>query len=171
MSATSAPITLAEYMDTSYEPDCDYVDGFLEERNVGRNKHSRTQSRLMSRLFSEEKQHGFCVYVSLRVQVSPRRVRIPDVCLLRSDDRDEVTQKPPLLWIEILSPEDRWSPIQTRLNDALHMGVPTIWVIDPYSREAWIATPQHGPLPVEDGLLRSTDPALELPLSEILPEE
>ncbi len=29
-----------EYLNTSYEPDCDYVDGFIEDRNVGRNSAS-----------------------------------------------------------------------------------------------------------------------------------
>jgi Uma2 family endonuclease len=91
--------------------------------------------------------------------------------LLKQDDKDEVTQHPPLLWIEILSPEDRWKQTQTRLNDALSFGVPTIWIIDPYEREAWIATREHGTVPVEDGRLRCTDPALEVELDEILPED
>ncbi len=29
MSAAAAPVSLAEYMSTEYEPDCDFVDGFL----------------------------------------------------------------------------------------------------------------------------------------------
>lgn len=28
-------VPLEEYLRTSYEPDCDYVDGRIEERNVG----------------------------------------------------------------------------------------------------------------------------------------
>ncbi len=171
MSAAAAPISLAEYMSTEYEPDCDYVDGFLEERNVGKNKHSRTQSIFVIWLGTREKQYGFRVYTEQRVQVGPRRVRIPDVCLLSSEDRDEVTQHPPLLWIEVLSPEDRWNRIQVRLNDALTFGVRTIWIIDPYGKEAWIATPEHGTIPVDDGILRSVDPALEIPLADVFPED
>ena len=102
MSAAAAPISLAEYMNTEYEPDCDYVDGLLEERNVGKNKHSRTQTLLITWLSAREKQHGFRVFTEQRVQVGPRRVRIPDVCLLSAEDRDEVTQNHPLLWIEVL---------------------------------------------------------------------
>ncbi len=105
-----------------------------------------------------------------RVQVAPRRVRIPDICLPAAD-KDDVTQHPPLLWIEILSPEDRWNRMQTRLHDALAFGVRTIWVIDPYSKEAWIVTSEHGTIPVEDGTLRCKDPLLEVVLSEILPED
>jgi Uma2 family endonuclease len=170
MSAVPAPIPLSEYLNTEYEPDCDYVDGFLEERNVGKNKHSRTQTLLTIWLGAREVEHGFKTMTEQRVQVAPRRIRIPDICLLERNDEDEVTQRPPLLWIEILSPEDRWQRTQTRLNDALSFGVRTIWIIDPYEREGWIATPEHGTVPIEDGRLRSTDPALEVELNEILPE-
>ncbi len=86
-------------------------------------------------------------------------------------DKDEVTQHPPLLWIEVLSPEDRWNRIQSRLSDALNFGVRTIWIVDPYSKEAWIATPEHRTAAVEDGMLRCAKPALEVSLNEIIPED
>ena len=171
MSAAAVPISLAEYMDTSYEPDCDFVDGFLEERNVGKSKHSDAQTRLIIWLGAMQKQQGFRVRTDQRVQVAPRRVRIPDVCLIGTDDKDEIIQHPPLLWVEVLSPDDRWNRIQTRLNDAIAFGVQTIWVIDPYSKEAWIVTPERGTIAVEDGKLRCAAPALECELAEILPEE
>jgi hypothetical protein len=34
--ATGALVSVDEYLSTSYDPDCDYVDGVVEERNVGR---------------------------------------------------------------------------------------------------------------------------------------
>jgi hypothetical protein len=42
MSAVSQPVRIAveEYLATSYRPDCDYVDGAIEERNVGEFDHS-----------------------------------------------------------------------------------------------------------------------------------
>jgi Uma2 family endonuclease len=138
---------------------------------VGKNKHSRTQTLLAVWLAAREAEQGFKVMTEQRVQVAPRRVRIPDICLLERNDQDEVTQRPPLLWIEILSPEDRWQRIQTRLNDALSFGVRTIWIIDPYEKQAWIATSERGTVPVEDGGLRSTNPTLEVSLNEILPED
>ncbi len=171
MSAAPVPISLADYMNTDYEPDCDYVDGFLEERNVGKDKHSRTQMILGGWLFSMESRGHFKAHPEQRVQVSPRRVRIPDLCLVDRDDHDEVKQRPPLLWIEILSPEDRWNRVQIRLNDALRFGVQTIWVIDPYAREAWLALPGLGTVQVEDGILRCKDPELQVRLDEILPPE
>jgi Uma2 family endonuclease len=171
MSAAPASIPLSEYLNTEYEPDCDYVDGFLEERNVGKKKHSRTQVLLGAWLLSQEKRYGFLTLTEQRVQVAPRRIRIPDICVVAGDDHDEIKQKPPLLWIEILSSEDRFSRIQTRLTDALAFGVPTVWIVDPYSKEAWIATAEHGTAPLTDGTLRCANTPLEVPLVEILPED
>ena len=39
--ATLVPVE--EYLSTSYDPDCDYVDGELEDRNVGEKGHSKVQ--------------------------------------------------------------------------------------------------------------------------------
>ncbi len=171
MATTAVHVSLAEYMNTAYEPDCDYVDGVVEERSVGKRKHSRTQTLLAAWLFSREGVHGCRVLTEQRVQISRSRVRIPDVCLAVRDDNGEVLRRPPALWIEILSPQDRWGRIQSRLNDALGFGVPTVWIVDPYSREAWIATPGHGTVAVEDGILRCSNPNLEVGLAEILPED
>jgi len=37
-TAAAATISLEEYLSTSYSPDCDFVDGQIEERNVGENQ-------------------------------------------------------------------------------------------------------------------------------------
>ena len=169
--STAVHVSLEEYLNTSYEPDCDYVDGILEERNVGQYRHSRTQTRLAIWLGSRENKHGRKVMVEQRVRVGRTRIRIPDICLIDRDDHDEVTQKPPALCIEILSPDDRWNRIQDRLTDFLEFGVPTIWIVDPYDKQAWIATPHSPVTPVEDGKLRCTQLNLEVSLHEVLPEE
>ena len=45
------------------------------------------------------------------------------------------------------------------------MGVPTCWIVDPETGEAWIATP--GQLTkVTDGILRAG--TLEMPLAEVI---
>jgi Uma2 family endonuclease len=170
MSA-AVQISLGEYLSTTYEPDCDYVDGVLEDRNVGLRRHSRTQTLLVGWLLGREKTHGFKVLTEQRVKVSPTRVRIPDVCLVAPDNNDELTQRPPLLWIEVVSPDDRWSRIQTRLADCTAFGVPMIWIVDPYTKQAWTITGAKGAVPVTDGMLRYPELGLEVPLQEILPED
>ncbi|RXH57399.1 hypothetical protein [Granulicella sibirica] len=44
-STESRPLTVEEYLRTSYRPDCDFVDGVIEERNLGEYEHSRLQGR------------------------------------------------------------------------------------------------------------------------------
>lgn len=105
-----------------------------------------------------------------RVQVSAMRVRIPDVCLIARDDYDEITQRPPMLCVQVLSPDDRFSRVQTKVADYIAFGVPTVWIIDPYEQRAWIAT-AAGTIAVADGILRCMNPDLEVALSEVLPEE
>jgi Uma2 family endonuclease len=169
--AIATRVSLEEYLNTSYEPDCDYVDGVLEERNVGKNRHSETQGLIIGLLLALRRQHGHRVMPEQRVQVSPTRVRIPDVCLIGRDDRDEITQRPPALWVEVLSPDDRFSRVVTRLQDAVRMGVPMIWLIDPYSKRAWAMTPEMPMTEVTDGVLRCANLNLELRVNDVLPEE
>jgi Uma2 family endonuclease len=59
----------------------------------------------------------------------------------------EVIVKPPVLVVEILSPDDTYTETQSRSADYLRMGVPCVWIIDPTSRtgrqcigDAWTAT-------------------------------
>jgi Uma2 family endonuclease len=169
--ALATRVSLEEYLSTDYEPDCDYVDGVLEERNVGRKRHSRTQGRLMRWLLARAQPLGYDVLVELRVKVSGTRVRIPDVCLVPADDDDEVQQRPPLLCIEVWSPEDRMKRVEARLKDYLAAGVPMVWVIDPYSRQGWMQTAEMPLTKADDGVLRCANPALEVRLSDVLPEE
>ena len=44
-AATLVPVE--EYLRTTYEPDCDYVDGEVLERNLGERDHSKLQSELV----------------------------------------------------------------------------------------------------------------------------
>src|ERR1700730_10790054 len=42
-SMATTAVTIQEYLSTTYEPDCDYVDGEIQERNLGTFDHSRLQ--------------------------------------------------------------------------------------------------------------------------------
>jgi hypothetical protein len=41
MATASTLISIEEYLRTSYHPDCDYVDGEIQERNLGEREHAR----------------------------------------------------------------------------------------------------------------------------------
>lgn len=164
--AVGTQVSLEEYMHTSYRPDCDYVDGEVQERNVGEFDHSVTQGEILFYLRSRYPRLRGRLLPEQRVQVRATRFRIPDVCILAEDaPKEQIISTPPILCIEILSPEDRMSRYLERLNDYFEMGVPLCWIIDPIGRRGWVATPGHlGE--AADGILRSAD--LEMPLSEIL---
>jgi len=134
MMATVLHIPLDDYLGTNYRPDREYVDGEIRERNVGKYEHARVQALLAAWFGNHEQQWGVQVVTEQRVQVSPTRVRIPDVALLPSGAQPEVIVDPPLLVVEILSPDDSYSDTQERAQDYREMGVETVWIVDPKTR-------------------------------------
>ena len=89
--------------------------------------------------------------------------------ILSSDPRDPIVRQAPFLCIEILSSEDRVSRLNERLSDYFQMGVRYVWVLDPMSKRAFCYTPgeMHEVL---DGVLRTTDPDIEVPLADAFEE-
>ena len=165
--STRTLISVEEYLASSYEPDCDYVEGFLEERNVGRVSHGTLQLKIGSYLLAHYGKGGVTVGSEIRIRVSETRFRVPDLCLYLAPPEEEVPANPPFLCIEVLSPEDRMSRIQVRINDYLAMGVPYVFVLDPETRQAYIATAAEGLREVRSGVLRTENPVIEIPLHEI----
>ena len=139
MVATSILVPLSEYLKTVYRPDCDYVDGEVQERNLGEVPHSGLQSFFAAVFFVKKKAWGVRALTEQRVQVSKSRFRIPDVCVLTlGASPDPIIRTPPLLCIEILSPEDTFSRTQERIADYTAMGVEHVWLIDPIRRRIWV---------------------------------
>ena len=133
--ATSTLIPLNEYLATAYRPDCDYIDGEIQERNVGEYDHGHLQITLGAFLLSRANEWHIRVITELRVQVSDKRFRIPDICVLAADaPREQIVQYPPILCIEILSPEDTLSRMRDRIHDFIDMGVRQVWLLDPQTR-------------------------------------
>ena len=160
-------IPLSEYLGQTYHPDCDYVDGVLEERNVGEINHSDAQGRTY--LFVLTQIPGFWAGVEVRVQVKPDRFRIPDVTIVRGGKPPgRIIISPPEVAVEVLSPEDRAASIQERIDDYLAFGVPCVWVINPETRRAWVHT-AAGSHEAKDGVLRNLAGDLTVPLTTIFP--
>jgi len=158
--ADTASIPVEEYLRTLYQPDCDYVDGQLVERNVGEIDHSDAQSSCLFHLKSRYR--GYWVGVEVRVQVKPDRFRVPDVVAVKgTKPKQRVLMEPPVLAVEILSPEDRMGSMWQRIDDYLDFGVPFVWVIDPATRRGYVYTTQ-GSVEAKDGVMRAGE--LEVPL-------
>jgi Uma2 family endonuclease len=151
MATTPAVLTLEEYLQTAYKPDCDFVDDHIEERNVGKFDHNRIQALVLAWFMSQERLWDIVAVPEQRTQVSASRVRIPDVCLIRADTpREQVTETPPLLCVEVMSPEDRLSRTTKVLDDFAAMGVEHLWIIDPRDRVGYIYQPGGRLQQVED---------------------
>ena len=170
-TSTSTLIPVEQYLRTHYRPDRDYVDGVILERNAGENNHAYWQRAILLYLCEREKQLGIYVIQEQRVQVSPTRFRVPDICILVGGRPSEpVFTSPPFVCVEILSPEDRISRMQERIDDYLAFGVSYCWVIDPKTRRAWVHTPA-GISEVKDGVLRTRKeadaPEIVVPLAEL----
>ncbi|HEY3990487.1 MAG TPA: Uma2 family endonuclease [Acidobacteriaceae bacterium] len=136
--ATTTHLPLEQYLATSYHPDCDYIDGEIEERNLGEREHARLQTALILWLGPRVKAWNLEVLAEQRVRVSPQRVRIPEICLVSLDaPYEKVISTPPLVVVEILSPEDRVARYNERLEDYRRMGVANIWVADPEERRGF----------------------------------
>lgn len=162
-----APLSVEEYLNTAYDPDCEYVDELVLQRNVGEKDHSKAQRDVLLYLCDRGTLWNFFAILSQKIQVSRTRFRIPDICVIVGPEPDEqIFTHPPFLCIEILSPEDRMSRMQVKIDDYLRFGVAYVWVIDPQTRKAWIYTPEII-REVRDGILRTESPEIEVPLSEI----
>jgi Uma2 family endonuclease len=160
-------IPLSEYLGTSYRPDCDYLEGELLERNVGERDHSRLQTSLVWYLRGREKQLKITVLAEQRVQVRANRFRIPDITVIAGGlPPGPIVIEPPFLCIEILSPSDRITEMQERIDDYLAFGVQYIWLINPSTLHAWVYTPAEIQ-EARDGVLATENPEIRITLSEL----
>jgi Uma2 family endonuclease len=138
-AATFTP--LEQYLNTTYRPDCDYVDGEVRERNVGILPHSDLLGSLVYLLHQSRHDWKILALPSVRVRVSATRVLVPDVTVIRrSAPVENVILALTLVCCEILSELDTFHSVIDRVADYTCMGVEHIWVIDPISRHAYIAT-------------------------------
>ncbi len=128
-------------MRTSYRPDCDYVEGRVEERNLGEFEHSRVQFMLTRIFGNQELEWEIVTAPECRLQVGPKRYRVPDVMVLRRGQKvKRIVREAPLICIEVLSPEDTWAKIRERLDEYLAMGVEHVWCFEPEAREVRVYT-------------------------------
>ncbi len=163
----STLVSVEEYLNTSYEPDCDYVDGRVVERNLGELDHSDLQSEIVVYFRLRRTQWRAHAFVEQRVQVSPTRFRIPDVCvMLGPKPTEQIFRSPPFVAIEVLSKKDRKRDVLEKVEDYLRFGVSYVWVINPRTREGWIHT-TAGVNQSADGILRTENPDLVMSLPEI----
>ena len=86
--------------------------------------------------------------------------------MCRTKPTEQILTTPPLICIEILSKDDRMGRCRKESTIICKFGVRYVWVVDPRTHRAWIYT-KDGSHEAKDGILRTENPAIELPLPEI----
>ena len=86
-------VSLEEYLKTMYHPDCDYVDGVVEERNLGEFDHANVAGNLVAYFRTRFKQTGIQATAEWRFQVKSTRFRVPDVVLTLGKPTEQILTK------------------------------------------------------------------------------
>jgi Uma2 family endonuclease len=160
-------VPLEEYLSTCYEPDCEYDDGLIVERNGCEFDHSFLQIILGTIFTVNTEAWGVFGLTEQRIRIAPRKYRIPDICVLRLDaPADDILAEPPLIAIEILSPEDRMARIAAKAVEYRAFGIEHVWVVDPRQRKVFLGT-EEGLTEIADGVLRLEGTPIEVRAGEL----
>lgn len=137
---TKAAISEKEYLHTSFPGvDCEYRDGELVERTLPGYIHGRTQGLIFMFFDRLRKQLSVFASVETRVKLREGVYLIPDVSVFwptppASAPDSPPPGSPPLVAIEVLSPDDRMSVVREKLQEYRALGVGHVWLVDPHSR-------------------------------------
>jgi Uma2 family endonuclease len=163
-------ISLAEYLNTSYSPDMEFRDGVLVERNAGDEPHADVQTALGAYIRRRRREWKINVYTELRIRVRAHWYPIPDVCIYPAPKFEgRYPSEPPLLWIEILSHDDRMVDVWAKADELIANGVPYVWIIDPNTLESELRT-ADGLEPVPNRTLRLPNSPIVIPLDDVMAE-
>lgn len=156
-------IPVEEYLSTSYSPDRDFLEGRLVERNVGEKEHGRMQ-RALIRYMSKYREAGLEAWPEQRIQITPDHYRVVDVCITEGEPEEQIFTRPPLVCIEILSRKDTLAELQDTVDDYVSIGVPLVWIINPWKRIAYTGT-ARGFERIADRVFRAQIAGVELAIS------
>jgi Uma2 family endonuclease len=157
-------VPVEEYLNTQYpDGDREYLDGIVVERNVGTPLHSALQRILIAYLTALQKQFSISVLPECRTMMTETRYRVPDVVVMSRPYKktDRAILDPPLLIIEILSPDDRTQETLRRFREYERRGTRYMVQMDPEDRTTFVF--------VNGDLIRRDLSSFELPDGRSLP--
>ncbi len=164
------PVSVEEYLSMVFEHDCEYVDGVIEERDWGEFEHSYVQGLLIGLFNNQRRNWGVYAMPELRVQTQKTHYRVPDVTILRDGaPREGILTHPPLLVIEVQSPDQPLRRTADKSAEYLGFGIEHVWVIDPYARVAYRGTAQGLEL-IRSGELSIPDSPIRIVLEDLFAE-
>jgi Uma2 family endonuclease len=132
--ATKAQITAEQYLHMTFEYDAEFVHGELVERAMPNYFHGRIETLLSSLFEALRSPYRLYACSGVRMRLAQDLYRIPDIAAFVTPPDGAVPYEPPLVVVEILSPDDRHHDLMEKLEEYRAWGVPNIWVIDPLAR-------------------------------------
>lgn len=131
-------VTVEQYLHTSFSDlDKEYRDGELVERSLPAYLHGKTQARLGAFFGARRGAHSLYACIGTRMKLRSNLYLIPDVAVFYPTEPSEIPDFPPLIAIEILSPDDRLSAVRDKLEEYRAWGVAHVWLVNPYSKRMY----------------------------------
>jgi len=106
----------------------------------------------------------------------PDTVRAPDVAFVRAErvptaeEQEHFAELAPDLVVEVISPSDRMTDVEEKVEQYLALGVPLVWVFHPRRRTVTVRRPGREPLVLRDGDVVDGEevlPGFRLPVADI----
>ena len=139
---TQTILTVDQYLQTTFEPDAEYVDGRIVERSMPEYPHSAVQVRLVQMFTPLSQDHNLHLATELRMRLARSRVRIPDFAVFREKPTELVPSVPPFVIVEIVSREDRHTEIVEKFEEYRAWGVQHIGLAYPWRRQLSVYGPE-----------------------------
>jgi Uma2 family endonuclease len=166
-SATIPFVSIEDYLRSDPQPDMDYVDGMMEERNLGEYDHGDLQGELTTLFRNHRSQWQVRTVPETRLQVALSRFRVPDVCVMPlSWEKTPIIREAPLLCLEVKSQGFSLKRERNRALDYLRMGVPEVWIFDPEIRTAYVLR-EDSFTEQREGWLRLAGTPIEIDLTKL----
>lgn len=144
----------------------DLLDPTPEERPGRERDNGRLLTAVMVWLYERRKEYGIEVFPCQDIRLPSGRTHVADVCVTIGMPDEQVFTQAPLLCVEIVSIFVPMWQVLSKIADYLNFGVRYVWLMDPRRRTAIVYTASEFDWPV-DGILRTQNPDIALPLAEL----
>ena len=140
--STTQTYTFEAYLALNPEHRSELVDGALITMNPPTIEHFLIAKFIEQALDAEIKQlqEPWLCFREAGIRSTLRRSRLTDVCVVTVDQARElrglstVFQTPPLLAVEVVSPDSIQRDYRHKRSEYAAMGIPEYWIVDPLKR-------------------------------------
>lgn len=148
---TTQRYTFDAYLALDIEQRCELVDGDLITMNPPTIEHFLIAKFIEQALDAEIKrcQKPWLCFREAGVRTNLRRSRLTDVCVVTVDQAREVSgsavfETPPLLAVEVVSPDSIKRDYRHKRSEYAALGIPSYWIIDPLSDKGTVLELRDG---------------------------